>query len=214
MAEYCIFWLFWAIFQGFLVMPCHSSHTPSPLLPSEPFQTVTLCWIYEVITPSCSTKYSILALFGPFLKVFWYPFWRPSDCPSILHSQKALQTMSVWWKFELITPSHSGVNLFYWWILRIKRPACYLLQEKHKICIFKGLTCSILTKLDTMLHSEMLYTMGKKTKKLNLVWSQSPMTSVSVGLSVIITATVELHPTSSRYRKIHSKQDLVKTSSQ
>ena len=53
----------------------------------------------------------VVNIFEAFFVVFVYVLYCPSDAPSILSLQQALQILSIWWTFECITSSHSGVML-------------------------------------------------------------------------------------------------------
>ena len=87
---------------------------------------VFLVTLWTQVSPSCSPKnlktIHFWVIFQGFLVT---PSATPWDTPSILYLTKALQTLSVWWKFAVITSSHSFELLQFAYFMDFQDPEAW-----------------------------------------------------------------------------------------
>ena len=115
---------------------------------------VVLVTLWTDLSPSCSPKnlktIHFWVIFQGFLVT---PSATPWDTPSILYLTKALQTLSVWWKFAVITSSHSFELLQFAYFMDFQDPEAWTepWASKTKPTIF-SLAGPVLIKFSILLH--------------------------------------------------------------
>ena len=84
----------------------------------------------------------------------------PWDTFSILYLPKALQALSIWWKFAVITSSHFFELLQFVYFMDFQDPEVLTERGARKTLNphFKSLAGPILTKISKLLYFEMLHT--------------------------------------------------------
>ena len=121
---------------------------------------VFLVTLWTQLSPSCSPKNLKTTHFWVIFQGFLVtPSATPWDTSSILYLPKALQALSVWLKFAVITSSHSFELLQFAYFMNFQDPEASTepWASKTKPTIF-SLAGPVLTKFSILLHFEMLHT--------------------------------------------------------